>query len=218
MIAGPCPRFLLEGGQPAVLHHTYRAPAGGRRGTVPEALAPGQQKIVPNAIDYLRKQGHLHSPLRQPHRDATSGGFGLRGRRHGAYHHAGGRRSGRPGLSGNRRRRRIYRSGLSVRPASGPLQRGLSKHADFAIGKHHLENHRGFGRSRCSVPRHAGRDPGAARIPSILGPAGHGCIAQGYAKVERVSGRAPFYAYGVINDGGAPGQRSEDGAYLPARR
>ena len=33
----------------------------------------------------------------------------------------------------------------------------------------------------------------------------------------RICGTAPFYAYGVINDGGAPGQRSGDGAYLPAQ-
>ena len=28
----------------------------------------------------------------------------------------------------------------------------------------------------------------------------------------------PFLAYGVVNDGGAPGQRSGDGAYVPARK
>ena len=36
-----------------------------------------------------------------------------------------------------------------------------------------------------------------------------------YARVSRVSGANPFVAYAVINDGGAPGQRSGDGAYLP---
>ena len=40
---------------------------------------------------------------------------------------------------------------------------------------------------------------------------------QGYIRIEKVSGQNPFLAYGVINDGGAPGQRSGDGAYLPAR-
>ena len=32
-----------------------------------------------------------------------------------------------------------------------------------------------------------------------------------------VAEEVPFYAYGVINDGGAPGERSGDGAYLPAK-
>ena len=40
---------------------------------------------------------------------------------------------------------------------------------------------------------------------------------QGYIRIEKVSGENPFLAYGVVNDGGAPGDRSGDGAYLPAR-
>ena len=40
---------------------------------------------------------------------------------------------------------------------------------------------------------------------------------QGYIRIEKVSGENPFLAYGVVNDGGAPGERSGDGAYLPAR-
>ena len=40
---------------------------------------------------------------------------------------------------------------------------------------------------------------------------------QGYIRIERISGANPFLAYGVVNDGGAPGERSGDGAYLPAR-
>ena len=40
---------------------------------------------------------------------------------------------------------------------------------------------------------------------------------QGYVRVRKVSGANPFLAYGVVNDGGAPNQRSDDGAYIPAR-
>ncbi len=40
---------------------------------------------------------------------------------------------------------------------------------------------------------------------------------QGYIRIEKVSGENPFLAYGVVNDGRAPGERSGDGAYLPAR-
>ena len=40
---------------------------------------------------------------------------------------------------------------------------------------------------------------------------------QGYIRIEKVSGENPFLAYGVVNDGGGPGERSGDGAYLPAR-
>ncbi len=40
---------------------------------------------------------------------------------------------------------------------------------------------------------------------------------QGYIRILKVSGENPFLAYGVVNDGGAPGQRSGDGAYVPAQ-
>ena len=41
---------------------------------------------------------------------------------------------------------------------------------------------------------------------------------QGYVRVRKISGNNPFLAYGVVNDGGAPGQRSGDGAYIPGRK
>ena len=41
---------------------------------------------------------------------------------------------------------------------------------------------------------------------------------QGYVRIRKTSGSNPFLAYGVINDGGSPGQRSGDGAYVPARK
>ncbi len=40
---------------------------------------------------------------------------------------------------------------------------------------------------------------------------------QGYIEIRKVSGANPFLAYGVVNDGGSPGQRTGDGAYIPAR-
>ena len=43
-----------------------------------------------------------------------------------------------------------------------------------------------------------------------------GNFSQGYVHVRKTSGNNPFIAYGVVNDGGAPGQRSGDGAFLPA--
>ena len=40
---------------------------------------------------------------------------------------------------------------------------------------------------------------------------------QGYVRIRKVSGSNPFLAYGVVNDGRIPRQRSDDGAYIPAR-
>ena len=40
---------------------------------------------------------------------------------------------------------------------------------------------------------------------------------QGYVGVRKLSGNNSFIAYGVINDGAEPGQRSGDGAYIPSQ-
>ena len=54
------------------------------------------------------------------------------------------------------------------------------------------------------------------QINGILGAYARG-TQQGYVRIRKLSGNNPFLAYGVINDGGAPGERSGDGAYLPSQ-
>lgn len=39
-------------------------------------------------------------------------------------------------------------------------------------------------------------------------------VKQGYAHIVRISGNNPFIAYAVINDGGSPGERTGDGAFI----
>jgi hypothetical protein len=39
---------------------------------------------------------------------------------------------------------------------------------------------------------------------------------QGYARIAKTAGNNPFVAYSVINDGGHPGQRTGDGAFVPS--
>ena len=57
--------------------------------------------------------------------------------------------------------------------------------------------------------------PGAwAQIDRVLERYAPGTTSA-YARVTLVSGTSPFVAYSVVNDGGQPGQRSGDGAYVP---
>jgi hypothetical protein len=51
------------------------------------------------------------------------------------------------------------------------------------------------------------------QINSILALHAPG-VSQGYVQVKRTSGNNPFIAYAVINDGGEPGERSGDGAFV----
>ena len=54
------------------------------------------------------------------------------------------------------------------------------------------------------------------QINTILGNHAPG-TTQGYVHVRKLPSNNPFLAYGVINDGGAPGERSGDGAFLPSQ-
>ena len=54
------------------------------------------------------------------------------------------------------------------------------------------------------------------QVNSILADYAPG-TPQGYVRIMKISGNNPFLAYGVIHDGGAPGEQSGDGAYIPAR-
>ena len=65
-----------------------------------------------------------------------------------------------------------------------------------------------------SEPRTIFRTVGARRWHQVNGILGR--IRQGYVQVRKTSGNNPFVTYGVINDGGSPGQRSGDGAFLPS--
>lgn len=53
-----------------------------------------------------------------------------------------------------------------------------------------------------------------AQLTTILAQVTPG-TTNAYAKVTRTSGSNPFITYAVINDGGQPGQRSGDGAFVP---
>ena len=66
-----------------------------------------------------------------------------------------------------------------------------------------------------SEPRTRSETVRAGRWTQINGILGS--ISQGYVQVRKTSGNNPFITYGVINDGGRPGERSGDGAYLPAQ-
>lgn len=56
---------------------------------------------------------------------------------------------------------------------------------------------------------------GFLQIGTILAAYAPG-VTGGYALVTRTSGSNPWVAYAVINDGGQPGQRSGDGAFVSA--
>ena len=63
-----------------------------------------------------------------------------------------------------------------------------------------------------SQPKTVTRTVAARRWHQVNGILGR--TSQGYVQVRKISGSNRFVAYGVINDGGRPGERSGDGAFL----
>jgi hypothetical protein len=52
-----------------------------------------------------------------------------------------------------------------------------------------------------------------AQLTTVLSVYAPG-VTNAYAKVTRTAGKNPFIAYAVVNDGGAPGERTGDGAFI----
>ena len=62
-------------------------------------------------------------------------------------------------------------------------------------------------------PEQVTLDPGAwAQKSGFLGSKG---VANGWVRVKRLVGSAPWISYAVVNDGAGPGERTGDGAYVP---
>ena len=207
-----------RGEREARLHYTYTAHIGGGSGRASDVLAPGRQKIETDALVYLRSLGiaipetgnrigtlrvevPITSEVRVVVRTTTAVDDGRAGL---AY-------AGIPEEEGfeeavylcGLRQNSKDRSNLAFQNMGAPGR-----------GSHHLEDHGVFGEAG---------DPGPRALENVtLGPGGFhqysGLLGvlesvdgnrHGYVKVERVEGRAPFYAYGVIND-----QANSDGSFV----
>ena len=201
-----------RGADEAKLDYIYRAHIGGGSGTASDVLAPGQQKIVPDTLDYLKSLG-LPVPG-SGNRIGTLGveavGFSevgvvvrtttavAEGRAGLAY----------PGIDGDEGfQEAVYLCGLrqNAQDRSNVAFQNMGTTADGAITL------------RTTV---FSGDPAAPSVTVLedvrLGPGGFhqysgllGSVTNGYVKVERVDGTAPFYAYGVINE-----QANSDGSFV----
>ena len=195
-----------RGTEEATLHYTYTADAGGGSGTATDSLAPGRQKIQPNAIDYLtglgipipgsgNRIGTLRvevsgssevSVVTRTTTDVPEGRAGL------AY----------PGIAEDEgfqeavylcglRKSRQDRSNVAVQNTGDSSEGDLTLRVTVYSGDSAAP-----GRS-VVLPDLSLPPGGFHQYNGILNRAG---FANGYVKVERVSGTAAYYAYGVIND------------------
>lgn len=209
----------------AVFHLTYRESLAGSGGGSTDVSVPARsQLVIPNAIAYLRTHGVSIG---------AAGAAGYGGSLHvevtganAASTWVGARTSAPAGPAGQ--------FGLFT-PSAAPGAEGSAEAWIFGL-RADAENRSNVavvntgdlddGSITLSVQAYDGDAGGTPRgtpasvvlapgqwqqLNGFLGSAG---VANGWVKVTRTAGFAPWIAYGVVNDGGAPGQRTSDGAYV----
>ncbi|MCK6684343.1 MAG: hypothetical protein L6R30_18225 [Thermoanaerobaculia bacterium] len=187
-------------------------------------LPPGSQRLVPDFVDYLRRSGAsgvgaagtafvgpvvisvdggnaqgLALSAKTTNPSPAGGGF------LGLYYQAVPFRSTAPSIwisglqqdSENRSNLALVNTGED---GTSPIEMRL----EYFSGVTGLK----VGEKTLSVPARQ-----LVNLTRVLLSDGAGA-PQGYVRVSRISGENPFIAYGVINDGAAPGERTSDGAFL----
>ncbi len=205
-----------RGTNPALLELTYTAAFGDGTGTTTDTLLAGQQMIYPDAIEYLRARG-----LPIPASGNRGGTLSVRFSGISAASEAAVTVRTTSRVSGGRAG--LAYAGIPVSQAlTGPaylcgLRQNTTDRSNVAI------QNAGSAQDGTVVLRltvFSGDSPVSQRLPDeTLAPGGFKQISgilglyglsNGYLRVERVSGRAPYYAYGVIND-----QVNSDGSFVP---
>ena len=195
-----------RGSEEASLYYSYTAYAGGGSGTATDSLAPGSQRIQSDAIAYLTGLGIPIPPtgdrigtlrvevsessevsvVTRTTTDVSDGRAGL------AY----------PSVTAAEGfHQAVYLCGLrqNTQDRSNVALQNMGVHADDLIT---LRTTVFSGEATGAGPRVLGElelKPGEFHQYNQVLKA-LGSPAQGYVKVEKVNGDAPFYAYGVIND------------------
>jgi hypothetical protein len=212
--------------QTALLSYVESAsPAGGAGGTVTLSFQAGEQKIIPGAVDYLRSNHISIGPkgsatfagaLSVTFKSGANVSSGFVGARTAAP--VGGTGPGEYGL--------FY-------PGIGPsfaalaeawvygLEQDTGERSNLAIANlgdagdavaFRVDVYDGNTGLLAGSTSPAPLAPGGwSQINAVLQSFG---VANGYAHVVKLSGSSRFLVYGVVNDGGFPGQGTSDGSYV----
>ena len=202
-----------RGTSPATLELTYTAATGGGSGSTTDTVAPGRQRIVPDAIAYLRAlgvpipdSGNRVGTLRVRFSGLSSPGAAavtvrtttlVSGGRAGLAYAgvpAAETLTGTAYLCGLRQNGED-RSNVAILNAGGPEDGDVVLRLTIRSG------------TVSKVLPDETLGPGAFKqFDQILTLAG---VTNGYVIVQRTGGSAPYYAYGVIND-----QFNSDGSFV----
>jgi hypothetical protein len=200
------------------------APQLGEGGTIYLYLSAHEQKILSNAIGELRRFGLAIGPAgAASYAGALLADIGTAalanvyvGARTAAQSPGGGQFGlFTPGVhSGQEASDRAYVFGLRAdadnRSNVALLNTGGSQAGPVTLQVEVLDGANGL---PAGSPETVTLQPGRwTQLGGLLGNKG---VSNGWVRVTRTSGSAPWVVYGVVNDGGQPGQRTGDGAYIP---
>jgi hypothetical protein len=215
----------LSSPQSATLTYVESAsPGSGAGGSVTLSFAAGEQKIIPGAVDFLRQNGAAIGPKGPTYAGALSVTFRNAGARSSGF--AGARTAAPVGGTGPGEYGLFY---AGVGPSFAAvfeawvygLQQNAASRSNLAVSN--------LGDAGDAVTFRVDVYDGATGLlagstsPATLAPGGWTQlnavlqafgVANGYAHVVKLSGSSRFLVYGVVNDGGAPGQGTSDGSYV----
>jgi hypothetical protein len=196
-------------------------PGGYSLGGVTVDLAAGEQKILPNVVSAMRQLGLVVTPAKRDYAGTLAVTFSSSGEPAegwaGARTATAGSGPGRYGLfcpapAPNAAPGEAWIFGL-IQDAANRSNLALLN-AAANLGPVTLRYSLFDGATGRKV---ATSDPvtlGAGAWMQLNGVLSKWKVAQGYVKVERIAGTAPFLAYAVVNDGGVPGAGTGDGSYV----
>lgn len=198
-------------------------PALGAGGTATVQLKPREQQLIPDAVEYLRRQGmaigatgagSYAGALRISVSGASVADV-FAGARTAAPSPAGGEFGlFTPGVTeGDEAQEEAYVYGLradaSTRSNLAVVHTGTDGEVTLEIQVYDGDR----GGAPAGAPLVLKLAPGRwEQISGILGALG---VRNGWARLQRASGTGPWLAYGTVIDGAAPGERTGDGSYVP---
>jgi hypothetical protein len=209
-----------RGSRDAALTLTYRPAFGAGGGTVNDSLKAGLQRVIPNAIDYLRSlglpipttgnQGGTLTVAFAGLLSAADAGVRVRtttsvteGRAGLAYSGVGsGQTFTGPLILAGLRQNSQDRANVAIQNSGVPADGAITLRLTVFSGE--------ANNPQSTMLPDEVLEPGAFKqFSAILNSYGFS-YTNGYVRVEKRSGAAPFYAYAVIND-----QSNSDGSFIP---
>lgn len=203
------------------------SPSLGAGGSATVPLGPREQRIIPDALSFLRGLGievGAAGAASYAGRLRVSGGAGISG-----LHAAARVSSPSPGggaygvfLPGTEAGQEAtddcfltgLRAGADVRSNVALVHAGAPGSGPVTLEVQLFDGENGGAPAGPAATVRL-EEASWVQLPDPLRGAG---VRSGWARVRRTAGSAGWIAYGVLNDGGAPGQRTGDGAFVPALR